>query len=193
QTGWVEQTLAKHRADPAVDFIVCFFHHCAYSTTEAHASDGGVRAAWTPLFDRYQVDLVLQGHNHVYERTDPIRAGQPTRVAEDHATVYPATDGTVYYTVGSGGRPRYKFQPGEETTHRGKFIADTFVPNSYVWTPDGRKQPEAVAWSRVRYRDYAFLRVDVRPGALMSEMEVIAVDENGREFDRLTFRRQVTR
>jgi hypothetical protein len=191
QNTWVERTLATHRANPDVDFVVCFFHHCAYSTTGAHASDGGVRAAWTALFDRYRVDVVLQGHNHVFERTDPIRANTPTTVAGDNAIVYPETDGTVYYTVGCGGRPRYDFQPGEPESYRGQEAADTFVPNSYVWTPTGGKQPEAVAWSRVRFRNYAFIRVDVRPGSLVSEMDVVAVDEYGREFDKLTYRRQV--
>lgn len=192
QNHWVETTLAKHRADPAVDFIVCFFHHCAYSTTYQHASDGGVRAAWTALFDRHQVDLVLQGHNHVFERTDPIRAGAPTSVAADNGIVYPETDGTVYYTVGSGGRPRYRFQDGERESYRGHELADTQVPNSYVWTSEnGVKQNEAVAWSRVRFGSYAFLRVDVRPGTLISEMDVTAVDEYGREFDKLTYRRPV--
>ncbi|GAS93902.1 uncharacterized protein RMCC_0868 [Mycolicibacterium canariasense] len=191
QTGWAERTLAGYRADPAIDFIVCFFHHCAYSTTDAHASDGGVRAAWCALFDRYRVDLVLQGHNHVFERTDPIRAGAPTRAALDNDVVYPETDGTVYYTVGCGGRPRYGFQPGELESYRGNVLADTSVPNSYVWTAGGAKQPEAVGWSRVRFRNYAFLRVDVRPGVLVSEMDVTAVDEYGREFDRLTYRRPV--
>ncbi len=62
---------------------------------------------------------VLQGYNHVFERTDPIRDGKPTTVAADIAIVYPETDGTVYYTVGSAGRPRYNFQPGELETFRG--------------------------------------------------------------------------
>lgn len=192
QNRWVERTLAMHRADPAIDFIVCFFHHCAYSTTYQHASDGGVRAAWTDLFDRHRVDLVLQGHNHVFERTDPIRAGAPTTVAADNGTVYPETDGTVYYTVGCGGRPRYRFQDGEQESYRGHEIADTYVPNSYVWAAkEGAKQNEAVAWSRVRFANYAFLRIDVRPGTVMSEMDVTAVDEYGREFDKLTYRRPV--
>ncbi|MCV7160895.1 metallophosphoesterase [Mycolicibacterium brisbanense] len=190
QNSWVERTLAAHRADPNIDFIVCFFHHCAYSTTDSHASDGGVRAAWVALFDRYRVDLVLQGHNHVFERTDPIRGGRPTRAAEDNAVVYPDTDGTVYYTVGSGGRPRYNFQPGEAESYRGHAIADTYVPNSYVWDANGDKQPEGVAWSRVRFRNYAFIRVDVRPGTFVSEMDVVAVDEYGNELDKLTYRRQ---
>ena len=191
QTGWVGRTLAAYRSDPNIDFIVCFFHHCAYSTTQSHASDGGVRAAWCELFDRYQVDLVLQAHNHVFERSDPIRAGSPTIAAPDNAVVNPATDGTVYYTVGSAGRPRYAFQPGEPESYRGNVAPDTFVPNSYVWTADGQKQPEAVGWSRVRFRNYAFLRIDVRPGTFVSEMDAVAVDEYGREFDTVTYRRQV--
>ncbi|WP_227996225.1 metallophosphoesterase [Nocardia australiensis] len=189
QTSWVERSLAAYRADPDIDFIVCFFHHCAYSTTESHASDGGVRDAWAGLFDRYQVDLVLQGHNHVYERTDPIRAGAATKVAGDNSIVYPETDGTIYYTVGGGGRPRYEFQSGSQETFRGHELPDTAVPNSYVWTPGGDKQDEDAVWSRVRFRNYSFLRVDVRPGIFSSEMDVIAVDEYGREFDRVTFRR----
>lgn len=191
QNAWVQRTLAGHRNDPDIDFIVCFFHHCTYSTVDSHASDGGVRDAWGELFDRYQVDLVLQGHNHAFERTDPIRGGKPTTAAPDYSTVYPETDGTVYYTVGSAGRPRYKFQPGEQESYRGHEVDDLFVPNSYVWTADGAKQAEAVEWSRIRFRNYAFIRVDVRPGTLSSEMDVVAVDEYGNEFDKLTLRRQV--
>ena len=52
-----------------------FFHHCAYSTS-THASDGGVRDAWLPLFTKHQVDLVINGHNHVYERTDAVKGGK---------------------------------------------------------------------------------------------------------------------
>jgi len=192
QNSWVETILAAHRANPNVDFIVCFFHHCAYSTTEQHASDGGVRAAWTGLFDRYQVDLVLQAHNHVFERTDPIRAGAPTKAAPDNSVVYPATDGTVYYTVGGGGRPRYNFAVGEQESYRGHDTSDGIVPNSYVWTATGDKQNEAVGWSRVRFRNYSFIRVDVRPGTFASDMDVVAVDEYGREFDKVTYRRPIT-
>jgi calcineurin-like phosphoesterase family protein/TAT (twin-arginine translocation) pathway-exported protein len=190
QNTWVEHTLTAHRANPDIDFIVCFFHHCAYSTSR-HASDGGVRSAWCDLFDRYRVDLVLQGHNHVFERTDPIRAGKPTKVAADNGLVYPETDGIVYYTVGSGGRRCQNYQPGEQETYRGSELADTFVPNSYVRTADGGKQDESVNWSRVRYNNHAFIRVDVRPGSFVSEMDVVAVDEYGREFDKLTYRRQI--
>ena len=118
QLRWLEDTLRTWRTDPKVapgiDFIVTFFHHCAYSTTLQHASDGGVRAALDPLFTRYQVDLAIQGHNHIMERTDPIRNGRPTRHAPDGSTIEPAHDGVTYICIGSGGRPRYAFRPAPE-------------------------------------------------------------------------------
>ncbi len=119
QLRWLTDTLRRWRTDPevapGVDFVVAFFHHCAFSTTDNHASDGGLRDALDPLFTPYQVDLVVQGHNHLLERTDPIRHGKRTRPAPDGATVEPATDGVTYYTVGSGGRPRYPFRPAPGT------------------------------------------------------------------------------
>ena len=115
QLSWLKQTLAEWRTNtfvaPTVDFVVAFLHHCAYSTTSNHGSDGGVRAALDPLFSTYQVDLVVQGHNHVFERTDPIKYAKRTRSAPDGATILPAVDGVTYVVAGSGGRPRYSFRP----------------------------------------------------------------------------------
>jgi 3',5'-cyclic AMP phosphodiesterase CpdA len=114
QLSWLKHTLREWRTKEErakdIDFIVAFLHHCAYSTTNNHASDGGVRDALDPLFSQYQVDLVVQGHNHLLERTDPIRYGKRTRSAPDGSTVHPAKDGVTYLCVGSGGRPRYPFR-----------------------------------------------------------------------------------
>ena len=82
--AWLASELQSLRSQPDVDFIVVFFHHCAYWTSAVHASEGGVRAEWTTLFDQFDVDLVVNGHNHIFERTDPIRAGaspEPRRSA----------------------------------------------------------------------------------------------------------------
>lgn len=76
QTKWLESTLASWRSKATVDFVVVYFHQCAHSTCSTHASDGGIDQFWTPVFDKYQVDLVINGHNHIYERTDPMRGGK---------------------------------------------------------------------------------------------------------------------
>jgi Purple acid Phosphatase, N-terminal domain/Calcineurin-like phosphoesterase len=132
QTLWLERTLAAARSDPDVDMIVVFMHQCAMSSARANGSDLGIRRAWLPLFDRYQVDLVLSGHEHNYERSYPVRgydagahgtvvsanpgqvAGEPVDTRRPHvvmteqATVngLPAWDterGTVFLVFGSGG------------------------------------------------------------------------------------------
>jgi Purple acid Phosphatase, N-terminal domain/Calcineurin-like phosphoesterase len=78
QTLWLERTLAEARRDPTVDMIVVFMHQCAMSTSvPGNGSDLGIRRAWLPLFDRYEVDLVLSGHEHDYERTYPVRGYDP--------------------------------------------------------------------------------------------------------------------
>jgi 3',5'-cyclic AMP phosphodiesterase CpdA len=170
QLRWLKETLTEWRTDrhvaPTIDFVVVFFHHCAYSTTTNHASDGGVRAALDPLFSQFQVDLVVQGHNHILERTDPIKNGHKTISAPDGSTITPATDGVTYICVGSGGRPRYAFRPapsaaappppgvtptgvqllGEGQRYRGYNPPGganstenntESVVNSYVWSKDG--------------------------------------------------------
>jgi Purple acid Phosphatase, N-terminal domain/Calcineurin-like phosphoesterase len=74
QTLWLGRTLAQASRDPSVDMIVVFMHQCAMSTSvPGNGSDLGIRRAWLPLFDRYQVDLVLSGHEHDYERSYPVR------------------------------------------------------------------------------------------------------------------------
>jgi hypothetical protein len=74
QCTWLERELREARQDPSVDMIVVFMHQCAMSTSvPGNGSDLGIRQAWLPLFDRYEVDLVLSGHEHDYQRSYPVR------------------------------------------------------------------------------------------------------------------------
>jgi hypothetical protein len=56
-----------------------------------------VAQALIPIFEQAGVDLVLQGHNHVYERTWPMRGGKAFRNHYDHSGA------PVYMTTGGGG------------------------------------------------------------------------------------------
>ena len=188
QLSWLTTTLTKFRADRAIDFIVAFFHHCAFATSSTHGSDGGVRAALAPLFDRFSVDLVVQGHNHQYERTNPIRNGRSTVQAPDQSTVWPAKDGTTYICVGSGGRPRYGWQPGESDRYRGGPDPNSgTVVRSYIAGPEGNRTTETVDWSQSRYLDYAYLSITVHPAPPrgIATMQVTARSDLGEEIDRV--------
>lgn len=108
QTRWLTEQLARYRAPGSgIDFVVVVFGNCMFSTNQNHGSDGGVRGVWEPLFDRFHVDLVINGHVHAYERTHPMRAGQPTRTVPSGGTVHPASDGTTYINAGGAGQGLY--------------------------------------------------------------------------------------
>ncbi|ODU03685.1 MAG: hypothetical protein ABS81_13410 [Pseudonocardia sp. SCN 72-86] len=188
QLRWLTAKLAELRGNPDVDFVVAFFHHCAFATSSSHASDAGVRAALAPLFDQYSVDLVVQGHNHQYERTNPIRAGRSTTQAPDGSSVDPSVSGTTYICCGSGGRPRYAWQKGVNDRYRGATVPDTGTTVvSYLAGSNGAKDPETVDWSQSRYLDYAFLSVQVTPAPAdqKATMSVRAISDQGVEIDRV--------
>lgn len=99
QRAFVERTLKAAAADPDVDFIVVLMHQAAFSSG-LHGSDQGVRDTWFPLFGRYGVDLVVQGHDHHYERTHLMR-GADVALASDGD--YVSDVGTMYVVAGNGG------------------------------------------------------------------------------------------
>ena len=156
------QTLSSLRANKGIDFIVVFFHHCAYCTCTSHGSEGGVRQYWAPLFDQYAVDLVINGHNHIYERTDPIKAGAPTTTSPIGSTITPTTQGTTYVAAGGAGKSLYAFSAPDSYEGAVDNVASVA---GYSNQPGGTEVKETVTWSRVRYTGYGLLVVDVSPPA----------------------------
>jgi hypothetical protein len=210
QAAWLEERLAAWRGDPAVDFIVAFFHECAFSTCNGHSSDGGVRSVLAPLFAKYQLDLAVQGHNHVYERTNPLLYDPATNTArstrqavavspDEPAAVDPARDGTTYVVVGTAGTPRYGWTggatdrnfaagPGSGTT----VTADPAAKSGpWVAQQDFSKSYETVDWSQARYDDYGFIALDVVPAAAgqRTTMTLRFINQQGSELDRVVFAR----
>jgi hypothetical protein len=109
QKRWLQTELADARADQRVDWVVVCMHQTAFSTANnTNGADLGIRQEWLPLFDRYQVDLVVCGHEHHYERSHPVRGTQDTAsgtpiAVETHGDVIDTTKGTVHVVIGSGG------------------------------------------------------------------------------------------
>jgi len=91
---WLRQVLSD--TDARWKFV--FFHHPPY-TGSTHDAGGQafVKDAFSAIFDETGVDMVLCGHNHLYERTAPIKGDQVVGEGE----------GPVYITTGAGGQSRY--------------------------------------------------------------------------------------
>ncbi|WP_141207103.1 purple acid phosphatase family protein [Streptomyces griseorubiginosus] len=186
QTAWLDRRLGELRAAEGIDFVVVFFHHCAYSTS-SHASDGGVRAQWLPLFEKHQVDLVINGHNHVYERTDAIRGGEVGRKVPVGGATDPTRDGIVHVTAGGGGRDLYGFPVGVKESYEGG-VHDHESVETFHWTRSRQAHKETVEWSRVRYRGFSLLSVEAHSGARPS-LTVSALAQDGRRVDHFEVRR----
>jgi hypothetical protein len=95
QTNWLAQTLANSTA--TWKFVT--YHHPAYSSGPKR-DNKGVRELWTPIFDKYKVDLALQGHDHAYLRTYPMFGQKKVATAADGTIYIVSSSGTKFYDQG---------------------------------------------------------------------------------------------
>ncbi|MEO1218497.1 MAG: metallophosphoesterase family protein [Bacteroidota bacterium] len=101
QVPWLEEVLENNPNT----WTVITFHHPIYSASERR-NNGNLRNKWKPIFDKYKVDLVLQGHDHSYAR------GRSELPEENIVSGMNARDytGTVYVVSVSGGK-MYRLRP----------------------------------------------------------------------------------
>lgn len=94
----------------------------------------------------------------------------------------------MYVTAGAAGRSLYAFTaPDSYEGHENEVDS----VSSFICLKDGAKQPETVAWSRVRYLNYSFLRVDVTPAprGRQTTLTVSGIAETGDRIDHFTVSR----
>jgi 3',5'-cyclic AMP phosphodiesterase CpdA len=69
QAAWLDKLLTNNPKT----WTVVTFHHPFHATAK-NRDNKRVREAWQPVFDKHGVDLVLQGHDHTYGRTNMVTA-----------------------------------------------------------------------------------------------------------------------
>jgi hypothetical protein len=103
-------------------WLFAVHHFPPYSCSTNHGSNVDLRAAWQPLYDTYEVDIVFNGHDHDYERSLPIRGfqeGTNDGVVADHGSNGVPIDrsGTIYIVAAGAGAPLYGVDPSCFHTH----------------------------------------------------------------------------
>lgn len=97
QVAWLRAALA----DNPNRWTVVTFHHPIFSPAEDR-DNAELRGLWKPLLDEFQVDLVLNGHDHTYARTGQVDTSKLTNVPSGYQQAYDPEIGTVYVVSVSG-------------------------------------------------------------------------------------------
>ena len=139
-TKWLDDDL--ERADGARDRVpfLVVVHHRGLYTTSSHADDSDVldlRKVFAPIFDNHHVDLVVNGHDHAYERTKALRPGADPR---GEPTIGEPGKGTVYVVNAGAGASPYGVADAGFIEKATTFGGTTGFDGLYgVLTLDGRK------------------------------------------------------
>lgn len=107
QYEFVINDLERTSNNFAIDWIIVFFHRQMYGSGSNPDDEINFRDTYHSLFDLYNIDLVLQAHQHIYERIYPIAYNQqdsdePLIINKNYNT-YIRPQAPIFVTVGTGG------------------------------------------------------------------------------------------
>ena len=92
QVDWLDRVLGESDAR----WKVVIYHHPFYASREGR-DNKPIRDAWGPIFDKHNVDIAFQGHDHAYMRTVPMRGNEPVAEGEQGTIYLVAVSGTKMY------------------------------------------------------------------------------------------------
>jgi hypothetical protein len=130
-TGKAKTFLQQDLDDHAAATWKLAMHHRAVYSSSTHGSQTDLQQAWAPIYDAAGVDLVLNGHDHDYERSKPMKAGAPS------------AGGTIYLVQGGAGADLYPagksaFTEVSESTHGATVLTIGATKlDATVFHPDG--------------------------------------------------------
>jgi hypothetical protein len=103
QVPWVEKDLATTKKP----WKVAYFHSPPFSSGTVHGSNEELRRVIEPIFSKHHINLVISGHDHLYERSKPINL-----LISPNAPVSSYRDGTCYVVSAGAGAGLYDAQAG---------------------------------------------------------------------------------
>jgi Calcineurin-like phosphoesterase len=113
QFDFVERSLSEASSDPDVDWIIVASHTPFYNSPSVRTDRDALRNTYHELFEENDVDLVLSGDIHNYERSVPIvfnddESNSPIPTSTNGST-YVDPEGQIFATVGTGGQSIHPF------------------------------------------------------------------------------------
>ena len=131
QYKFVKKDLENTHNNKSIDWIIVYGFRPLYSSPSMHPGEDDLRETYHPLFDQYDVDIVLQGHNHNYQRTYPLKFNEGNDsdpiISDNNTRQYrDALQGPIFMTVGTGGEDLHDLKG------RHAYIAEQFQRHGFV-------------------------------------------------------------
>jgi hypothetical protein len=95
QAQWLRQVLANNPNN----WTVVTYHHPMFSVSLGR-DNPRLRQHWQPLFDEFNVDLVLQGHDHTYGRGENVPTGASGQLSSAGPMYVVSVSGPKMYMIG---------------------------------------------------------------------------------------------
>ncbi len=164
--AFVRDTIKNHSAGTSHTVLV--YHHAIYSAAD-HANDADNiqrRTDFTTDFSELGVDLVLQGHDHVYSRSYAIKNGQKANPAEQPGatSVVAGPGGVIYVTANSASGSKY-YDLTEPNASKGGYGPDTLTGGDETVGHTRHFANSVENQEHVR----TYIKVEVRKGKLVVE------------------------
>jgi 3',5'-cyclic AMP phosphodiesterase CpdA len=103
QVSWIGKDLAANKKP----WKVVFLHRPLFSSGIPHGSDPKLQQFFGPIFSRHHVNLVISGHDHLYERSKPINW-----LKSENSPVGSYREGTCYVVSAGAGAGLYQARSG---------------------------------------------------------------------------------
>ena len=117
QVNWLENVL---NTTPTATWTIVMVHRNVYYAG-GHGNADDLIQFWVPIFDKYHVDIVFQGHDHHYHRSKPMKNNTSTSSYRE---------GAMYVTSGGWGAPLYNYIPQSYSAYGNKTYHFTLI-NTY--------------------------------------------------------------
>jgi 3',5'-cyclic AMP phosphodiesterase CpdA len=118
ERSWLDDELSRADGEAGLAWRVVVMHHAPWSAGPHGGNSRAVRAGIPALLAAHHVDLVLAGHDHIYERG------------------LDAASGLRYVISGGGGAPLYEIEHPLPSTRKAESVHHTIVVSV---TPDTMK------------------------------------------------------
>lgn len=131
QYQFVKDDLKNAHKNKDIDWIIVYSFRPFYSSNSTHPGLDLLQDTYHPLFDKYGVDLVLQAHNHNYQRTYPLSynytlQSTPT-ITDKHTRDYSHNPkGAIYVIAGTGGQDFYNL------TSKSPYVVTQFLRHGFL-------------------------------------------------------------